>query len=251
MTSKGHALSRDALIRTLTAYSGITTADGAFDGTATLIDSNLIGRNDFIREKTILIMSGDAKDEDKGATEFDNTDGKITLQGTGFSHQIKAGTIFRVLNISSIEIDVARIEAKLDTVVTDADPKVMGRLQVAATTIDLQQAAGTYDLFIGTTQDVVVERLLIRLPNVDVSDDVTITSISIQTNDTTPQVFISVADGAKANLTAEAQLGYTGVVMIKVGKKIQLTIAGGAADEATVCDVIAEYRAVASGGYLT
>ncbi|GAI69275.1 unnamed protein product [marine sediment metagenome] len=250
MTSKGHALSRDALIRTLTAYSGITTADGAFDGTATLIDSNLIGRNDFIREKTILIMSGDAKDEDKGATDFDNTDGKITLQGTGFSHQIKAGTIFRVLNISSIEIDVARIEAKLDTVVTDADPKVMGRLQVAATTIDLQQAAATYDLFTGTTQDVVVEKLLIRLPNVNVSDDVTITSISIQTNDTTPQVFISAADGAKVNLTAEAQLGYTGVVMVKVGKKIQLTIAGGAADEATVCDVICEYRAKVSGGYL-
>ncbi|MBA7580617.1 hypothetical protein ES708_22510 [subsurface metagenome] len=126
----------------------------------------------------------------------------------------------------------------------------MGRLQVAATTIDLQQAAGTYDLFTGNTQDVVVERLLIRLPNVDVSDDVTITSISIQTNDTTPQVFISAADGAKVNLTAEAQLGYTGVVAVKVGKKIQLTIAGGAADEATVCDVIAECRAVVSGGYL-
>jgi len=249
MASRGHALSRDALIRTLTAYNGITTEDGEADGT-TLVDSNLIDRNEFISEKTILIMSGDAKDEDKGATAFDNSDGKITLQGTGFNHQIKAGTIFRVLNISSIEIDVARIEAKLDTVVTAADPKVMGRLQVATTTIDLQQAADTYDLFIGTTQDVVVERLLIRLPNVDVSDDVTITSISIQTNDTTAQVFISAADGAKVNLTAEAQLGYTGVIMIKVGKKIQLTIAGGAADEATVCDVIAEYRAVVAGGYL-
>jgi len=40
------------------------------------------------------------------------------------------------------------------------------------------------------------------------------------------------------------------VVTVKVGKKIQLTIAGGAADAATVCDVIAEYRAVVSGGYL-
>jgi hypothetical protein len=250
MTSKGYALARAALIRTLTAYSGITTEDGAFNGTATLVDSNLKGRNDFISEKTILIMSGDAKDEDKGATDFDNTDGKITLQGTGFNHQIKAGTIFRVLNISSIEIDVARIEAKLDTVVTDADPKVMGRLQVAATTIDLQQAADTYDLFIGTTQDVVVEKLLIRLPNVDVSDDVTITSISIQTNDETAQTFISATDGAVDKLTAEAQLGYTGVIMIKVGKKIQLTIAGGAADDPTVCDVIAVYRAVAGGGYL-
>ncbi|GAH79559.1 unnamed protein product [marine sediment metagenome] len=53
MTSKGHALSRDALIRTLTAYSGITTEDGDVvdsHGT-TLVDSNLKGRNDFISEK--------------------------------------------------------------------------------------------------------------------------------------------------------------------------------------------------------
>ena len=114
MTSKGHALSRDALVRTLTAYSGITTSDGAADGT-TLVDSNLIGRNDFVSEKTILIMSGDAKDEDKGATAFDNSDGKITLQGTGVSAQIKAGTIFRVLNVSSIEIDVANVDAKVGT----------------------------------------------------------------------------------------------------------------------------------------
>jgi len=125
-----------------------------------------------------------------------------------------------------------------------------GKIQVAATTIDLQQAAGSYDLFTGTTQDVVVEKLVIRLPNVDVSDDANITSISIQTDDATPQVFISATDGAKANLTPEAQLGYTGVVLIKVGKKIRLTIAGGAADAQTVCDVVAEYRAVVSGGYL-
>ncbi|MBA7569073.1 hypothetical protein ES708_10810 [subsurface metagenome] len=121
MTSKGHALSRDALIRTLTAYSGITTENGEGDGT-TLVDSNLkdnaLIAPTSIPEKTILIMTGDARGEDKGATDFDNSDGKITLQGTGFSHQIKAGTIFRVLNISTIEIDVARIEAKIDTLET-------------------------------------------------------------------------------------------------------------------------------------
>ncbi|MBA7558435.1 hypothetical protein ES708_00038 [subsurface metagenome] len=120
MTSKGYALARAELIRALTAYSGITTADGEADGT-TLVDSNLIGRNDFISEKAILIMSGDAKDEDKGATSFDNSDGKITLQGTGFSAQIKAGTIYRVLNISSIEIDVANIDAKIGTAADAGD----------------------------------------------------------------------------------------------------------------------------------
>ncbi len=115
MASKGHALAREALVRTLTAYSGITTEDGEADGT-TLVDSNLKGRNDFITEKTILIMSGDAKDEDKGALSFNSDTGIITLQGTGFNAQIKAGTIYRVLNISTVEIDVANIAAKIDAI---------------------------------------------------------------------------------------------------------------------------------------
>lgn len=113
MVNKGYALSRHELIRTLIAYSGITTDDGNIGGT-TLRDRNLIGRNDFITEKTILFMSGDAQDEDKGAASFDNTTGIISLQ-SAVSAQIKAGTIFRVLNISSIEIDVATINTKLGT----------------------------------------------------------------------------------------------------------------------------------------
>ena len=115
MTSKAHALARAGLIRALTAYSGIATADGAGDGT-TLVDSNLIGRNDFITEKTILIMSGDAANEDKGAASFNNVTGTITLQGTGFSAQIKAGTVYRVLNISTVEIDVANIKTIVDAI---------------------------------------------------------------------------------------------------------------------------------------
>ncbi|GAI88050.1 unnamed protein product, partial [marine sediment metagenome] len=51
----------------------------------------------------------------KGATAFDKTDGKITLQGTGFKAQIKKGTVFRVLNISTVEIDVANMDAKIGT----------------------------------------------------------------------------------------------------------------------------------------
>ena len=114
MTSQGFALARAELIRALTAYSGYATEDGALDGT-TIIDSALIGRNDFITGKTILVMSGDAAYEDKGAKEFDNTTpGTITLQGTGFSAQIKAGTLYRILNISSVEVQVADIKTAVD-----------------------------------------------------------------------------------------------------------------------------------------
>jgi len=110
MVNRGHALSRDELIRTLTAYNGITTADGAADGT-TLIDSALID-NPYISPsgipgKTVLILSGDARGEDKGAASFNNGNGAVTLQGTGFSAQIRAGTIYRILNISSVESLIA------------------------------------------------------------------------------------------------------------------------------------------------
>ena len=118
MTSFAYALARAELIRTLTAYSGIATADGAADGT-TLIDTNLINSPiisaSAIPEKAVLIMSGAAVGEDKGAASFNNVTGAIALQGTGFSAQIKAGTIYRILNISSVEIDVDTINTKLGT----------------------------------------------------------------------------------------------------------------------------------------
>jgi hypothetical protein len=135
----------------------------------------------------------------------------------------------------------------------DAVNRAAGKPQIAHTTIDLNQAANTYDLFTGTTQDVLIESLTLRLPNVDVSDDADITSISVQTDDTTAQEFISSDTGVKGNLTAEAQLtwpGCSGAKIIKAGTKIQLTIAGGAADAETVCDVVVRYRAITSGGYL-
>ena len=102
MTSKGHALSREELVRVLTAYSGITTADGNV-GRTTLVDDNLNGRNDFVAGKTILIMSGAAKDEDRGATTFSSADPATITVSPAFSARIMAGTIFRIVNISSVE----------------------------------------------------------------------------------------------------------------------------------------------------
>jgi len=137
------------------------------------------------------------------------------------------------------------------TIKAQTDEKVVGRLQLTPTTIDLNQAAITYDLFAGTIQDVLVERLVIRMTGGAIGGAVT--SISIQTDDATPQVFITAIEGAVANLTNEAQLSWVSLgaaILLKVGKKIQLTINGGAAGVARVCDVVAGCRAVVSGGYL-
>jgi len=114
MPNQSHPLARDELVRVLVSYTGVTTANGAADG-STLIDSNLIGVNDFVTEKTILIGSGAARLEDKGATAFNPATGQITLQGTGFSVQITAGTLYKIINISSVEIDVAAIDTKIGT----------------------------------------------------------------------------------------------------------------------------------------
>jgi len=143
---------------------------------------------------------------------------------------------------------IQRILNAIAGVATDTDPRVMGKLQIADTTIDLNQAAATYLLFTGTTQDVLLEKLVIRMP--DIVCGGALTSISIHTDDTTAQVIISAADGAVANLTAEAQLFWTGAILIKAGALIQLTIAGGPHGVAYVCDVEAECRAVVGGGYL-
>lgn len=120
--------------------------------------------------------------------------------------------------------------------------------QIATTTIDLNQAAGTYDLFTGTTQAIVLESLNIKMPTGVCGG--ALTSISIQTDDATPGVIISAADGVVASLTSEADLGWTGTLYITVATKIQLTIAGGAHGAAYVCNVSAKCRAVANGGCL-
>ena len=121
---------------------------------------------------------------------------------------------------------------------------------VIPTTIDLQQVAATYDLFTATGGAVYVETFDITLPDVDCSDDVNLTSISVQSDMATVDVLLSATAGAVANLTALAAFSYAGPFALTTGKKIQLTIAGGASDAATVCTVNCRYQAVTPAAYL-
>lgn len=104
------ALAREEMIRALTAYSGIATADGA-SGATSLIDSALIGKNDFLTGKSILIMSGDAQYETTGISAFDDTTGEITF-ASALSAQIVAGVSFRVLNVlpESVHISSGQVQ---------------------------------------------------------------------------------------------------------------------------------------------
>lgn len=125
----------------------------------------------------------------------------------------------------------------------------VGVAQIANATIDLDQAANTYDLFTGTSQVVILESLIIKMPTAGAGGS--LTSISIQTDDATPAVFINSTDGVVGNLTSEAEIYWTGLAYITVATKIRLTIAGGANGSAYVCKVVAKCRAVVAGGSLS
>lgn len=146
------------------------------------------------------------------------------------------------------------VKASLDLAHTDLDALISklatgaGSVQMVATTESLNQAAGDYDLFTGTSQAVVLEGLSVKMPTGAAGG--AITSISVQTDDATPAVIISSALGAVANLTSEAELSWTGFVLINVGTKIKLTIAGGAHGSDYTATIVAKYRAVADGGTL-
>ena len=124
-----------------------------------------------------------------------------------------------------------------------------GEVQLAETTEDLNQIAASYDLFTGTTQPVWLTGFSLKMPD-DLCSNVTLTSVSVQTDDSTPVVLISAASGAVANLTAEYELTWEGKCRINVGTKIQLTIAGGAEGAEYITTATVEYRAIVDGGSL-
>ena len=140
------------------------------------------------------------------------------------------------------------LEAISDKISLIPTTTAVGATQIAVTTVDLNQAASSYDLFTGTTQRVLLESLIIKMPTGAAGG--ALTSISVQTDDVTAGVIISSADGALANLTSEAELSWTGAMLINVGTKIQLTIAGGAHGSEYITTIIAKYVSVIAGGTL-
>ena len=190
---------------------------------------------------------------------FGKADGRVFEDYQFLAAEWAAGDVYKLV-VSGIEATVGGDTAYIPAVVwsnliveqgdisADTDPQVMGRTQIAATTIDLNQGAAAYVLFTGTTQAVVLESLIIRCPNIVGGG--ALTSIAVATDDVTPGVIIDALTGAVANLTAEAQLSWSGGIYIPTGTEIELTIGGGAHGVAYVCDVVAKYRAVVSGGVL-
>lgn len=122
---------------------------------------------------------------------------------------------------------------------------------ILAGTIDLHQAAASYDLFTATGGTVYVEEFKLTLPNKDLTDDAALTGITVQTDQTTPVVLIAAAAGLKAQLTNNKVFTYSTPFGLETGKKIQLTIVGGTAtDDPTTCITRVRYQAVTPAAYL-
>jgi len=92
-------------------YKGITTSDGIGGGT-TLIDSALIGVNDFVTDTIIIIQSGDCRREVRDISSFTNGTGTITVV-TAFSAQIVSGVTFAIVARMSSDVEVAELQADI------------------------------------------------------------------------------------------------------------------------------------------
>jgi len=180
----------------------------------------------------------------KAETALIVEDTSTTIPGTITTMQGNVTDILADTSTNGVVTGVRNAAAKLEA----------GVKQVVTTTWDLLRAgagAGTDVLLTGTTQAVILESLIIRMPlTADITDGDPITSIAIATDDAEPGIIMTAADCPVASLTPESQFAWMGQLYIPVGTEIEGTLAGGDADAECLVIVTATYRAVVSGGAL-
>lgn len=90
--------------------------------------------------------------------------------------------------------------------------------------VNCAQAAGSYDLLTA-----VGDVMIMMQKYYQITAGATFTSLAIQTDDSTPAVLLSAAEGAVANLTLNKNIISTTTnapVILKSGKKIRMTLVG-------------------------
>jgi len=129
-------------------YKGITTSDGVGGGT-TLIDSALIGVNDFLTDVNIIIQSGDCRRETRDISSFTNVTGTITV-GTAFSAQIVSGVTFAIVARMSADVEVAVLQADVTIIKADTQTIEDSTLKVTPTAGSLASFIVTGGVALGT-----------------------------------------------------------------------------------------------------
>lgn len=115
-------------------------------------------------------------------------------------------------------------------------------------TMNLAQAAATYDLCTASGGDVIVWGINVFCT----VSGATWTSVTIQTNSTTNFVIMNATEGARANFTAGKDVAPTWTqvakILVRSGNKIQYTIAGSTGTGSAVVTVLCQ--SVAGAGIL-
>ena len=122
----------------------------------------------------------------------------------------------------------------LNTIITTLGTNTSWRFSTF--TINTNQAAATYDLFTSTNDVVIDPQLSTWYVNVAGGG---FTSVSVQTNQTTPYVWLSSVEGALATFTAQATLSPTAdsPFMMRNLQKMQYTIIGAGNAGSTFLEV--------------
>lgn len=99
-----------------------------------------------------------------------------------------------------------------------------GLVPIQQVSIDLARAAGVYDVLSSPTTSSLIEVYAIYNAQAGAG----LVSVALQTDDTTPDVLLSAAEGAVANLTGSRNLAFarTKPLAIVESKKLQATIVG-------------------------
>jgi hypothetical protein len=184
-------------------------------------------------------------------TALTNHNTALTNHNTTLTNHESSQSTHRAVLVDIHDTDLPAVKTVADAIAVLTDTKVMGRTQIVVHNDDLDSTGvGTYSLIAAVDQDVIIESLVAYCTR-DLSSDAGFTGLSVQTDDATNFVFISQAEGVKANLTAESQLSWTGSMLLKVGSYIDFSVYGGAVASVTsLWDLIITYRAVVSGGYI-
>lgn len=117
--------------------------------------------------------------------------------------------------------------------------------QVGNFSMNLAQAAATYDLATASG-DLIIDKIAFYVT----AAGTVFTSVSVQTNQTTPAVLLSAVEGAVANVVSQKTMtiALTAPVVIKSGQKIQFTIVGATGTGTIVATAV--YRPTTAGARL-
>lgn len=109
--------------------------------------------------------------------------------------------------------------------------------QIFTTSLNLNQAAATYDIATASGE-VIIVGVALRVGTAAGG----LTSVSIQTNDTTPFEIMSAATGAIGNLTAQRTIITDWLQanpwILSTGKKLQYTIVGAGNAGTIACSIL-------------